>query len=54
MSEGHLANTGTGAAVTVFGMVIAEMWLLAAAAAIVLTGVILLRLTWRRHRPVGS
>ncbi|MEU8733737.1 hypothetical protein AB0C68_30760 [Streptomyces tendae] len=55
MSEGQLAKTGLGAGtVTVFGFAVGEVWLLAVAAAMVVTGVVLLRLTWRRDSPAGS
>ncbi|WP_435174083.1 hypothetical protein [Actinacidiphila sp. bgisy145] len=55
MSEGQLAKTGAGlGTVTVLGFAVGEMWLLAVAAAIVVTGVVMLRLAWRRNRPAGS
>ncbi|WP_299540811.1 hypothetical protein [uncultured Streptomyces sp.] len=55
MSEGQLARTGLGiGTMTAFGMTFDGMWLLATAAALVLTGVILLRCTWRRGRPAGQ
>ncbi|WP_164540622.1 hypothetical protein [Streptomyces abyssomicinicus] len=55
MSEGQLARTGLGiGTVAVFGMTVDGLWVLAAAAALVLTGVVLLRCTWRRGRPAGE
>lgn len=54
MSENQqLARTGLGT-VTVFGLVVNEWWLLAVAAALVLLGVVLLRVSWRRGRLPGA
>ncbi|MFI0721667.1 hypothetical protein [Streptomyces sp. NPDC021224] len=55
MSEGQLAKTGVGlGTVTVFGLAVGEVWMLVGAAAVVVVGVVLLRLAWRRGRPAGS
>lgn len=50
---GRLAYTGLGT-ISIFGVVINQMWIGALALVLVLAGVAAIRFGWRRGRPVNS